>query len=70
MKIQTYRTVILPVVVYGCETWVLKLRDEHRPRVFENRSKRDEVTGEWKRLHIEELYDLHSAPNIRVTKSR
>ena len=72
------RTIILPVVLYGCETWSLTLRDERRLRVFENRvlrrvfgSKRDEVTGEWKKLHNEELSDLYSLPNIvRVVKSR
>jgi hypothetical protein len=61
-----YRTVILSVVLYGCETWSLTLlRDERRLRVFENRvvrkifgTKRAEVTGEWRRLHNEELYDL------------
>jgi hypothetical protein len=59
-NIKIYRTKILPVVVYGCETWSLTLREEHRLRVFENRvlrrifgPKRDEVTGEWNRLHNE-----------------
>ena len=72
------RTIILPVVLYGCETWSLTLRDERRLRVFENRvlrrvfgPKRDEVTGEWRKLHNEELSDLYSLPNIvRVVKSR
>jgi hypothetical protein len=67
-----YRTIILPVVLYGCETWCLTLREEHRLRVFENRRmrrifgpKRDEVTGEWRRLLNEELNDLYcSSPNI------
>jgi hypothetical protein len=56
----------MPVVLYGCETWSLTLRDGHRLRVFENRvlrrifgPKRDEVTGEWRRLHNEELNDLY-----------
>ena len=64
--------------MYGCETWSLALREERRLRVFENRvlrrifgSKRDEVTGEWKKLHNEELNNLYSSPNIvRVIKSR
>ena len=66
------------LVLYGCETWSLTLREEHRLRVFENRvlrkvfgPKRDEVTGEWRKLHNEELNDLYSLPNIvRVVKSR
>jgi hypothetical protein len=68
----------LPVVLYGCETWFLTLREEHRLRVFENRvlwrifrPKRDGVTGAWRRLHHEELNDLYSSPNIiRVIKTR
>ena len=77
LKIKIYRTVILPVVLYGCETWSLTLREERRLRVFENRAlrvfgpKRDEVTGEWRKLHNDELMDLYSLPNIvRVVKSR
>jgi hypothetical protein len=69
--------IILPVVLYGCETWSLTLREEHRLRVFENRvlrrfgPKRDEVMGEWRELHNEELRDLYSSPSIiRITKSR
>jgi len=69
MKI--YRTIILPVVLYGRETWLLTVREEHMLRVFENRvlrrifrSKRDEVTGECRRLYNEELIDLFSSPNI------
>jgi hypothetical protein len=68
---------IFPVVLYGCETWSLTLREELRLRVFENRllrrvfgPKRDEITGEWRNLH-NELCDLYSVPNIvRVVKSR
>ena len=71
-------TIILPVVFYGCETWLLTLRKEHRLRVFENKvlrkifgPRRDEVTGEWRNLHNEELNDLYCSPNIvRVIKSR
>jgi hypothetical protein len=62
LKIRLYKTIILPVVLYGCETWSLTLREEHRLRVFENRvlrrifgPKRDAVTGEWRKLHNEEL---------------
>jgi hypothetical protein len=71
VKIKIYKTIILPVVLYGCETWSLTLKEEHRLRVFENRvlrrifgPKRDEVTGEWRKLHNEELHNLYSSPNI------
>jgi hypothetical protein len=68
----------LPAVLYGCETWSLILREEHRLRVFENRvlrrifgQKRDEVMGEWGKLHNEELCDFYSSPSIiRVIKSK
>jgi len=78
LKIKIYRTIILPVVLYGCETWSLTLREETKLRVFDNMvlmsilgPRKDEVTGEWKRLHNEELNDLYSSPNIvRVIKSR
>ena len=70
-KIKIYRTIILPVVLYGCETWSLTLVEERRLRVFENRvlrrifgPKRDGVTVEWRKLHNEELNDLYCAPNI------
>ena len=73
-----YRTIIVSVILYGCETWSLTLREERRLRVFENRvlrrlfgPKKDEVTGEWRKLHNEELTDLYSLPNImRVVKSK
>ena len=75
VKIKIYRTIISPVVVYGCDTWSLTLTQERRLRVFENRvlrrvfgPTRDEVTGEWRN---EELSDLYSLPSIvRVVKSR
>jgi hypothetical protein len=73
-----YKTIILSVVLYGCETWSLTLREEHRLRAFENRvlgrifgPMRDEVTGEWRKLHNEELHNLYSSPDIiRQVKSR
>ena len=78
LKIKIYRTIILPVVEYGCGTWLLTLREERRLRVFENRvlrrifgSKRDMVTGERRKIHNEELNELYCSPNIvRVVKSR
>ena len=78
LKIKIYSTKILPVVLYGCENWSLTLREERKLRVFENMvlrrifgPRRDEVTGEWRRLHNEELNDLYCSPNIvRVIKSR
>ena len=71
IKIKIYRTIILPVVLYGCETWSLTLKEERRPRVFENSvlrrifgPKRDEVTGEWRKLHNDEIKDLYCSPDI------
>jgi hypothetical protein len=77
IKIKIYKTVMLPVVLYGYETWSLTLREEHRLRVFENRvlrrifgPKREE-DGSWRKLHNDELHKLYSSPNIvRVIKSR
>ena len=78
LKIKIYTTIILSVVLYGCETWSLTLREERKLWIFENMvlrrifgPRRDEVTGEWRRLHNEELNDLYSSLNIvRVIKSR
>ncbi|KAJ4444435.1 hypothetical protein ANN_06227, partial [Periplaneta americana] len=77
LKVGIYKTVILPVL-YGCETSTLTLREKHRLRVFENKvlrkifgAKRDEVTGEWRKLHNTELHALYSSPDIiRNIKSR
>jgi hypothetical protein len=71
IKIRIYKTIIMPVVLYGCEIWSLTLREEHRLKVFENRILRrifgpngDEVTGGWRKLHNEELHNLYSSPSI------
>jgi hypothetical protein len=71
VKVKIYRTIILPVVLYGYETWSLTLGEDHRLRMFENRvlrrifgPKMDEVTGEWRKLHNEELHNLYSSPDI------
>jgi hypothetical protein len=68
---RTYRTIILPVVLYGCETLSLTLREKHRLRVFENRvlkiilnPKRDELMGGWRKLHNKELHCLYSSQSI------
>jgi hypothetical protein len=71
-------TIVLPVVLCGCEAWSLTLGEEQRLRVFDNRVlmrifglKRDEVMGGWKKLHYEELHDLYSLPSIiRIIKTR
>ena len=78
LKIKIYKTIILPVVLYGCETMLLTLKEEHRLRVFENgmlrrifEPKRAGIIGEWRKLHNEELNGLYSSPSIvRVKKSR
>ena len=78
MSVCIYRTIILPVVLYGCEAWSLTLSEKRKLRVFEKKElrrifgpRRDEVTGEWRRLHNAEQNDLYSSPNIvRVIKSR
>jgi hypothetical protein len=78
LKIRIYKTVILPVVLYGCETLSLTLKEEHRLRVCEKRvlrrifgPKRDEVTGGWRKVRNEELHDLYPSPSIiRIIKAR
>ena len=77
LKIKIYRTLILPVVLYGCETWLVTLWEERKLRLFENMvlrrifgPRREEVTGDWRRLRNVELNDLYSSRNIvRVIKS-
>ena len=71
LKIKIYRTIILPAVLYGCETWLLTLREEHRLKVLENRAlrrifvpKKDEVIKEWRKLQNEEFNALYASPNI------
>jgi hypothetical protein len=78
VKIQIYNIIILPPVLYRCETWPLILREENRLRMFENRllwrifrPKRDKIIGDWRKLHNEELHNLYSMPNIiRLIKLR
>jgi len=78
MKVNKYRTIILPVVLCGCETWSLTLKEESRLRMFENvvlgrifGPKSDEVTGEWRKLDNEEFNDMYFSPDIfRVIESR
>jgi hypothetical protein len=78
VKVRIYKTIVLPVILYGCETWSLTVREEHKLRVFEKRllrrifgPKRDGVTGGWRKLHNEELHNLYSSPSIiRIIKSR
>jgi hypothetical protein len=78
VKIRIYKTIILPMVLYGCETWSLTLKEECRLRVFENRVlrrifglKRYEVIGGWRKLHSKELHNLYSSPNkIRMITSK
>jgi hypothetical protein len=71
VKVKLYETIMLRIVLYKCESWSLTLREEHRLRVFENRvpsrifgTKRDEVTGEWSKLHSRELHNLYPSPDI------
>jgi len=71
LKIKIYRNIVLPVFLYGCETWSLTVREERRLRVFDDRMlrrifgpKRNKIAGEWRKLHTEELNDLYCSSNI------
>jgi hypothetical protein len=77
VKVKIDKTIIQSLIFYGCETWSLALREEHRLRVFENGFlrrtsglKRDEVTGEWKKLHNEELHILYPSPNVTARSNQ
>jgi hypothetical protein len=78
VTVRIYKTIILPVVLYGCETWSLIIREEHKLRMYENRvlrrifgPKREGVTGGWRKLHNVELHNLYSSPSIiKIIKSR
>jgi hypothetical protein len=76
-RIRTYKTIILHVVVYGCETWSLTLRQRNRLRVYKNRvlriprPKRDEVTGRWRKVHDKNFHNFYPSPSkIRTIRSR
>jgi hypothetical protein len=76
LKVKIHKTVILPVIMYGCKTWSLTLREEHRLRGFENRVLRifrpkGEEDGSWRKFHDDAIHSLYSSPNIvRVVKSK
>jgi hypothetical protein len=78
VKVRIYKTIILPVILYGCETWSLTVREEYKLGKFENRllrrifgPRRDGVTGGWRKLHNEELHNLYSSPGIiRIIESK
>jgi hypothetical protein len=78
VKVRIYKTIVLPVVLYGCETWSLTVREEYKLKVFEKRvlrrifgPKKDGETGGWRKLHNEELHNLYPSPSIiRIIKSR
>jgi hypothetical protein len=73
VKVTIYKTIILPLVLYGCETWSLTVREEHKMKALRRifGLKRDRLTGGWRKLHNEELHNLYSTPSIiRIIKSR